>query len=465
MEARNYRAILTRRWLSVLLVTLLTLGVTALVTMNVAERYRASTQLFFGVRSGTSVTDLAQGSAFTEQQMRSYAVVATSPIVLNRVISELDLDTTSRNLAKSVTAEAAAGTVILEISVTDLNPTQAAAIANSLAKQVVNVAQDLVPDGANGRPAVRATVLAEATVPQEPSSPVLLNNLLVGALLGLLLGAAVALARDALDTRIRTERDLRAVTKGPVLGLIPFEPHAPADRVARTGAWAEAVLRLRLNLESVANRSQARPIVITSSIEQEGKSTTALNLASSAADTGLRVLLIDGDLRQPSLAKYLGLDGERGLTSVLTEGADIQSAVQRWGTSQIDVLSGGPAVSSPSELLASKAMAGMLSRLSHMYDLVLIDSPPLLQVPDAIILGRLAQGMVVVVGDRLRRPQLRAALDALTTVDVNLLGLVMNKVAARNTNAHLNRSRIIEWELADEDLAKSRRPGVVAEAN
>jgi capsular exopolysaccharide synthesis family protein len=386
--------------------------------------------------------------------------------VLNRAISSLDLDTTSDELAKSVTAEAAAGTVILDISVTDTDPAQAATIANTLAKQVVTVAGDLVPDSSNGKPAVRATVLAEATVPQQPSSPVLLNNLLVGALLGLLLGGAVALAREALDTRIRTRQDLRALTKGPVLGIIPFEPQASANRVARTGAWAEAVLRLRLNLESVANRSQARPIVITSAIEQEGKSTTALNLASSAADTGLRVLLIDADLRQPSLAKYLGLSSERGLTSVLTEGTDISTAVQQWGTSKVDVLSGGPAVSGPSELLASKAMAGVLSRLSHMYDLVLIDSPPLLQVPDAIILGRLAQGMVVVVGDRLRRPQLRAALDALSTVDVNLLGLVLNKVAHRNTNAHLNRSRIIEWELPEADLpAKSRRPGVVAEAS
>ncbi len=436
MELREYLVILRRRWMSILIVALTILAVASLVTLLMPKKYTATTELYISV-SADSVAELAQGSTFAERQMSSYAKVATSPQVLDAVIRDVPLSTTAEELAKSVVVTVPPNTVVLDIAATDQDPSRAARIANAVGVALANVAEDLAPDRRDGSESVRVTTVASAQIPDEPSSPRLLRNLALGLALGLFLGFGLAVLRHVLDTKVKNEEDVRLLTEIPILGAVPVDLEVPKHpvilRSEPRSASSESVRRLRTNLQFVDVVNRAKSVVISSSIGDEGKSTIAINLAVAFADTGARVILVDADLRRPSIAQYIGIEGNVGLTTVLIGRADVQDVVQPFGASTLDVLPTGQIPPNPSELLGSPAMAGLLDRLTATYDMVLLDSPPLLPVTDAAVLSKLAGGVLLVVGaDRIHRPQLQETLVSLETAGADLFGIVLNKTDRRD---------------------------------
>jgi succinoglycan biosynthesis transport protein ExoP len=440
VEAREYFDILRRRWLSVLVIALTTLTVASLLTLAMPKKYTATTELFFAV-AGESVSELAQGSSFAAKQMSSYANVATSPLVLEPVVRQLALPTTATELEKSVEASVPQNQVILEVAVTDASPRRAAEIANAVGVTLGKVAGSLSPSRQDGGEAVRATTLRIAEVPTVPSSPDIPRNLGIGLVLGLLLGIGIAILRHVLDTKVRSEQDVRALTDSPILGVVAFDKKVPSHPVILRdeplAAPSEAVRRLRTNLQFIDAANRPKSIVISSSIPGEGKSTMAINLAVSLADTGARVILVDADLRRPSIADYAGIEGSVGLTTVLIGRADVEDVVQPMGTTTLDLLPAGQIPPNPSELLGSPAMAGLLDRLTRSYDTVLLDSPPLLPVTDAAVLSKLSGGALVIVGaDRIHRPQLQETLGSLQTAGVHVLGIVLNKIDRREASTY-----------------------------
>ena len=223
MELGDYLDILRRRWLGVLIIALTALALASAVTLAMPKKYTATTRLFIAV-AGESVTDLAQGSNFAEKQMSSYAEVATSPRVLAPVIMQLGLRTTPKDLAESVEATVPVDTVILEIAATDPDPTRAAQIANAVGQELAKATGELSPQKQDGTEAVDATTIAEAEVPDKPSSPKILQNLGVGLILGLLLGLGVAVLRHVLDTKVRNEDDVRSLSGSPDFGCGCLRP-------------------------------------------------------------------------------------------------------------------------------------------------------------------------------------------------------------------------------------------------
>lgn len=441
VELRDYVGVLRRRWLTVVIVTLLAVAAAAATTLLMTPRYTATTRLFFGVEGTGSAAELAQGSNFAEQQMTSYAEVAKSPLVLDPVLASLGLSLTAAELAERITADVPAETVILELSVDDRHAADAAAIANAVGNQLSKTAASLSPDRSDGSQAVRATILAPASIPTEPSSPNIARNLLVGLISGLILGLGVALLRQVADTKVRSEHDVRALTDCPILGVIAFDDGVPRHpvilREEPRGAAAEAIRRLRTNLQFIGVAGESRSIVVTSSVPGEGKTTSAINLAVSLADAGAKVLLIDADLRRPSVAKYLGLEGRVGLTTVLIGRATVGDVVQPYAGTSLDILPAGQIPPNPSELLGSPAMEGLLKATTSIYDMVLIDSPPVLPVTDAAVLGRQVDGALVIAGvDRIHRPQIRETLTSLETAGCQVLGLIINKIARREAGAY-----------------------------
>jgi capsular exopolysaccharide synthesis family protein len=435
VELGEYLDILRRRWFGVLIIALTTLALASAVTLLLPKKYTATTRLFIAV-TGESVSDLVQGSNFAAKQMSSYAEVATSPRVLTPVIAQLGLRVTPKDLAESVEATVPVDGVILQIAATDPDPTRAAQIANAVGQELATAAGDLSPERQDGTKAVRATTIAAAEVPDQASSPKIVRNLAIGLILGLLLGLSVGVSRHVLDTKVRNENDVRAMTDSPILGVVAYDQevssHPVILRDQPLAAPSEAVRRLRTNLQFIDVANRPKSIVISSSIPDEGKSTIAINLAVSLADTGARVILVDADLRQPSIAEYAGIEGAVGLTTVLIGRAEVEDVIQPFGATRLDLLPAGQIPPNPSELLGSVAMADLLERLSASYDMVLLDSPPLLPVTDAVVLSRLAGGALVVVGaDRIHRPQLQQTLESLETAGAHLFGIVMNKIASR----------------------------------
>jgi succinoglycan biosynthesis transport protein ExoP len=455
VELRDYLEILRRRWLGVLVVTVAVLAAASALTLLSTPKYTATTRLFFAVQGSQSVTDLAQGSTFAEQQMTSYAQVATSPLVLDPVIRDLDLDTTPDALAGAITAVVPSETVILEVSAVDPDAARARDIANAVGSQLSKVAATLVPQRQDGSDAVQATILAPARLPLAPSSPDVVRNLAVALALGLILGAGFALLRHVLDTKIRSDHDVRALTDRPLLGAIAFDEAVPTHPVMVAdqplSAPSEAIRRLRTNLQFVGVTSGSKSVVVTSSVPGEGKSTTAINLAVSLADAGSRVILVDADLRRPSVADYLGLEGRAGLTSVLIGRADPEDVIQPWRASGLDILPSGQVPPNPSELLGSAAMMSLLDKLEASYDVVLIDTPPLLPVTDATILTKLVGGALIIVGaDRIHKAQLSEALKTLETADAQLHGLVLNKIARRDAKPYVYESGYYSSRITDQ---------------
>jgi capsular exopolysaccharide synthesis family protein len=258
----------------------------------------------------------------------------------------------------------------------------------------------------------------------------------LGLLLGLALGVGLAVLREVLNTKIRGVDDVENLTSAPVLGAIAYDPEV-VDRPLITqespqSARSEAYRRLRTNIQFLGVDGTERAIVLTSSLPGEGKSSTAINLAITMAAAGSRVALVDADLRRPSLAKYLGIEGSAGLTTVLIGRANVTDVIQPWGNGNLDVITSGQVPPNPSELLGSARMAGLITHLTDSYDMVLIDAAPLLPVTDAAILARLVGGAVIVVGaNTLHKQQLIGAFETLRAVSARMLGIVVNRVPAQ----------------------------------
>ncbi|WP_454085373.1 polysaccharide biosynthesis tyrosine autokinase [Georgenia sp. Marseille-Q6866] len=438
----DYFNALRGRWLTVVVVMVMTVAGAAGVTLLSTPQYTATTSTFFAVQGGESVTDLAQGSTFTEKQMASYARIASSPLVLDPVAEMFGgADVEARDLAEALTVTVAEDTTILVVSASDPDPVRARDLANAVADQLTASVGGLSPERPDGTESVRATIFEEAEVPENASSPKLLENLAIGLVLGLVLGVGLALLREMLDTKVRSEADVAAVTDATRLATVPVAEseadHPVFMHDAPMSPRAEAIRRLRTNLQFVNLGGRSRSIVVTSSIAGEGKTTTSINLAVSLADAGSRVVLVDTDLRLPSVADYLGFEGAVGLTTVLINRAEVADAVQPWGDTRLDILPSGGIPPNPSELLGSDAMARLLTDLAATYDVVILDSPPLLPVTDAAILSRMADGTIVVASaDGLHKQQLRASLDALETVEAHVLGVVLNKVQRKERDRY-----------------------------
>ncbi|MEA5153332.1 polysaccharide biosynthesis tyrosine autokinase [Raineyella sp.] len=433
MELRDYLTVLRKYWRSITAVTIFGVLGAAILSFFLTPVYTSKTALFFSVNGASSASDLAQGTSFTQKQVESYVQVATSPLVLQPVIARIPLATTPAALAEHVKVTVPTNTSVIDIAVDDPNPATATAIADAIGAQLVTAVHDLSPEGGQGQRSVAATVITPATVPSSPTSPKIPQNLALGLLLGLFVGVGQAILRKTLDTRVRTAADVARVTDAPIIGRIAYDKAAAGrSRFTPEGqdpVGAEAFRRLRTNLQYLDAGQGRRSFVITSSVADEGKTSTAVNTAATLSAAGLRVLLVDADLRKPSLGRLLGLEDAAGLSTVLIGHAQLGDVLQAGGLPGLHVVTSGPVPPNPSELLGSVAMSRLVETITQQYDAVVIDAPPLLPVTDAAILSRLTSGALVVVGSgEVRSPQLTTALESLESVDGRVLGVVLNKV-------------------------------------
>lgn len=431
MELNGILRVLRKRWTSVLVTLAVAVLLAVVVTALMPARYTATAKMFFSARSGQSITELNEGTTFAASQMSSLADIATSPLVLEPVIADLGLDTTPPELAESLSITVPEGTAILQIAATAPTAEGAADLVNAVAGELSDAADGLFPAAEDGAEAVHATIHTPGAVPTEPSVPNLAVNLVLGVVLGLLVGVGVAALREARDTRVRGERDLADVTDATLLARLGRADDGEAPVFMQTdpnGQRAEAVRGLRTNLHFLTATGSTRTIVVTSATAGEGKTTTAVNLAVALADTGSSVLLVDADMRRPAVAKTLGLEGRAGLSTLLIGQAGLEDLAQRWGDRPLDVLPAGQVPPNPSELLSSLPMADLLAEAAGRYDVVIVDSPPVLAVTDATVLSTLAGGTLMVVATgRHRKTELREALDRLDHVGARVLGLVLNR--------------------------------------
>ncbi|MDR0848323.1 MAG: polysaccharide biosynthesis tyrosine autokinase [Propionibacteriaceae bacterium] len=443
MELRVYWNVLKKYWVSILLLTIFGGLAAGAYVFLATPVYTAKSIVFLSMSGSNSVGDLYTGTNYTAAAARSYAQIATTPKVLSPVIEDLDLDTTAEVLATHVTTTIPANTSLIQISVTNSDADRSREIAQSIAESLVDTVRSLSPVDLNEKSTITATVVTPATTPTSQTSPKVALTLALGVIAGLVFGVALAILRKTLDVTIRSEEDVKNVTDHSVIATIPFDSTFTSTRdplimrSSPTSIAAEQFRRLRTNLQFLAIGSNKRRVfLVTSSISGEGKSTVAINIAAALAEIGDRVLLVDADMRRPSVARYLNLEGSVGLTTVLLGKASLREVIQPLGPGAPDVLPLGSVPPNPAELSGSRAMWNLIEQATKEYDTVIIDSAPLVPVTDTAILSAFSSGAIVVAANgKVPGPQLQDALDSLDKVNTPVMGIVMNMMRGRHHNS------------------------------
>jgi capsular exopolysaccharide synthesis family protein len=438
MDLHDYLLMLRKRWLIIASGIVIGIALAAAYVQTSGKIYTASAQIFVAASSTDNTAALNNGNTFAQARVQSYTSVANSPAITSAVVKELGLSISPNQLANKISADAPLNKVLLNLHVKDRSPVTAAAIANAVASQFVVYVQNIekISSGSAASP-VALTVIHPAQVPALPTSPRLKLDLLLGLVGGLLVGLAAAAARETLDTRIRTVGDVARHTGASVLAVVPMDKRTSASPVAfrsnDRGPRSEAFRQLRTNLQYINIDSPPKLIAITSAVSGEGKTTTAVNLASAMAEAGMNVCLVDADLRRPRVASYLDLVGGAGLTSILAGKASIVDVLQAVGPN-LTVITCGPIPPNPAELLASAHFRSILHDLGELNDYVVIDSAPLLPVADGSEVASATDvNLLVVQARRTNHEQLRQAIESLQRVGANLGGVVFNMVSTRDS--------------------------------
>jgi len=273
------------------------------------------------------------------------------------------------------------------------------------------------------------TVLEPANFPTGPSGPSLLRNTILASIVGLMGGIALAFVIENLSSKMYTYKQVEEVAKAPVVGKIPrISRWKNPDKFDEDPMTAEAFRRLRTNIFSARDKPM-RVLLVTSAVPKDGKSTTAAHLALAIARTEQQVILVDCDMRMPTLHNIFGLRNGVGLSTVLGGRTPLESSIYHTQIPSLKVLTAGPPVSNAPELLGSRSMEALLGQLSMVFDVVVLDGPPLLAVIDSAILAPDMSGVLLVV-DQAKSDQeaVTTAREQLENVGANVVGVVVNRV-------------------------------------
>ena len=366
-------------------------------------------------------------SQYIDYQVDSAADVAfetTRRLIEERALVEEELSGVRAD------AEGATGDELEELN---------ARIDSLVSRQAELITEIALTTETEASPRAAGVVLRDATVPRTPAEPKPTRAAMLGGVIGLMLGAVLGYGRDRLDDRIRDEARLKAlIGEVPVLGRIPLDarkqPARPVALVEPRSPVSEAFRALNTNLRFLAAaRSQAGTgdlgeiLVVTSALTAEGKTTVAGNLAVTAARTGLRVLLVDADLRKPSISQLFGVETPRGLSHLLA-GEKLKVRVDT-AEPNLRIVGAGAIPPNPAELLASPRAATIWQQLRQQADLVIVDTPPVLSVADALEISHHADWVLLTVRYRQSREhQLLGALERLHRVGSPITGVVWSGI-------------------------------------
>lgn len=457
---RLFDAVWNRIWI-VVLVTVLT-GALAFVgtLLFITPKYESSAMFYVNNGSlsiGNASLSLSAGDISASRGLvDTYIVILQTRETLVDVIDYSGVDITVGELRGMITAAAVDDTEIFRVTVTHPDPETAEVLANAVAHILPKRIDRIIES-------TSAQVVDTAIVPTAPSSPDYTKNAVIGLLAGLLVTVVIIVLRELFDTSIRVEEDIQRVCPHPVLSAVPDmlapskggkyrrrrygygygygygkknaaaendEPILIGEGISFAASEAYKLLRTKLQY-SFADEKNSRVIGISSALTAEGKSLTAVNLAYSLSQLDKKVLLIDCDMRRPSINDKLPVQKSPGLSGYLSNQVHLDTLIQKCGIegeeNAFDVISAGQNPPNPIELLSSARMIRLLTRLREAYDYIILDFPPVGEVSDAMAVAKLTDGMLVVVRQHYcNRIVLAEALRQFDFVGSKMLGVVYN---------------------------------------
>jgi polysaccharide biosynthesis transport protein len=476
-----YLMVLRRRKWWVISLAMLGLAASLALSLTATKQYTATAQLLVQ-SSNQSVSLGSTAQQVTTTDVQTDLQLATSAPVIKAVSAKL-------GSAPAISTSEIAQTNVIALTAVSASPARAALIANTYANafveqtrnvalsnltaaqtqlqnQINSIAQQIkslqgqqsadsqVTALANQEAVLREEVaqlqinaaastsglevVTPAQAPTSPSSPKPLQNALLGLAAGLVLGLGAAFLRDSLDDAVSSKDVAERFGNAPVLGLVPMvnswrkrkrsmiaisdEPTSPA---------AEAYRSLRTSVQFVRQAQDLRMLLVTSPAADEGKTSTLANLGAVFAQAGERVVLVSCDLRRPRLGEILGIDEKLGLSDVLLGQQTLEEALQPVpGYDSLWILGAGPVPANPAELLNRPMARQVFAALRERFDLVLVDSPPVLPVTDAMVLSAHTDGaLIVVAAGQTRRPQLQRTAERFAQAQAPVIGIVLNEVS------------------------------------
>jgi polysaccharide biosynthesis transport protein len=488
LDLRDYLQVLRRRRGTIALTVVIIVGLSLAYSLRQTPTYEATSQVLVDLPGADGAGSTAQGTEIVLIQAPAMRAAVTkalghSPDVSVGPIPSTDLfaftarSTSARRAARDANVYArvyidqhrekttAAGLrlqrkigeldgriAVLDSEVAVASPADRAAVYTQQAGERGQLSRDrtaaaerlesLVP----ASNAAATSIVAKAAVPTSPVKPTTRRNVLVAFVVGLVLGIMAAFVREHFDDAVRTRDDVERVSGVPVVGMIPSAKEKSKVRktselvasAPSSSPTAEAYRTLRTSLQFVNVSRPMRMLQVTSPSAAGGKTTTVANLAVTAARSRSRVLVVCCDLRRPRVHELFGLTNDVGLTSVLLGEVSLEDAVQSVADEpNLMVLASGPTPPNPAEMLALPRTAEILRSARAKCDLLIIDSPPVLPVTDALIVSRLVDATLIVatVGST-RKRELQRTVELLRQVDAPLVGAVLNYPRSRSGDGY-----------------------------
>lgn len=450
MKPEYYLKLLQRSWYILIACLLLGLAAGYLTALAQPKQYTANASGFITTPSqnSESLPLAVAGDNYAKSRAKSYADVGTSRVVAEEVIKELGLDTSPESLVRGISVVVPPDTVTVQVTAKAETAEQAREIANAwiraMGNQIKNLESSKATQSIMG-PAATLEPLESAVLPSAPSSPIIPLYLSLGGFLGLVLGVVIAFLKGRNDKRIRSVKDVESVSDYALIGKLPVESSlvksesrlldknaSLKDARVRTQTQIlnEGLRDLRTNLEFIDVDNPPRSIVVTSALPGDGKSTVSANLATIIAQSGRQVVLIDADLRRPTVAKSFNIDNNLGLTDLLAGRTNLDSVIHQYDKEiPMYVIPAGTLPPNPAEILASQAMKDLIDGFTSEGITVLMDAPPIIPVTDASILTAKFDGAIVVASAGVTRTDsLGQAIGKIESVKGKIFGLVLNRI-------------------------------------
>ncbi|MCS6880188.1 MAG: polysaccharide biosynthesis tyrosine autokinase [Oscillochloridaceae bacterium] len=440
MEFKAFANLLWRwAWL-IALISLLSGALAYVVSLQITPTYESRTTVTVTRRSAPD----SEIWGVNERPIATYMELLRKRPVLESVIARLQLNTTPEALERRVRVSLTRNTPLIVLTVRDSDPERAAAIANEIVNLVAQQGRELLGNDVTFS-RYNLYVVEPALPATRPASPRIPLNVAVFMVVGAMLAAGGILLREYFDDRVRSANQITRLTGARTLVTVPPQAAGPDKPVVLRDALspvAETYRRLRVHIEHAAKQRPIHTLLVTSAADGEGKSTTLANLAVVLAESGKRVILVDTDLRKPTLHTIFQQPNTRGVTTALySDAASLASHLTPTGVTNLDLLPSGPLPANPAEVIGSSQMASLVERLKRHADIVLFDSPALLAVADPITLARLCDATVLVVrSGRLRSDALVSALDQLAQFEIEPLGVVLNAHKGEHRRYYQTRS-------------------------
>ena len=456
VDLKRALTVLWQKSLQIIAFSILSAVVALLATRFLVTPQYESRALFYvnnnNFSLGSTSVSISSGDISASKSLvDSYIVILNTRESLNEVIEYAQVDLTHQELEKMITASAVNSTEIFEVIVTSSDPAEAERLANAIAVVLPERIAGIIEN-------TSAKVVEHAVIASQPSAPSYVMNTMIGFLFGFVLIVMVLLLREMFNITIRSEEDIAQVCAYPMLASVPDmaapskggyygygskkkKPAAHGNAAPKSGligdglknnfAAAESYKLLRTKLQfSFTDEKNCRVIGVSSALSGEGKSLSAVNLAYTLSQLDKRVMLIDCDMRKPTLAEKLSVRKYPGLSGFLTSQNKLKEVIQFYSFEEgksINLITAGENPPNPVELLSSPRMALFLEELHTHYDYVILDLPPVSEVSDALAVAKQTDGILLVVRqNHCDRPVLEDTVQQFEFVGAKILGVVYN---------------------------------------